>query len=175
MNLRRIVPPCLLLACAALPPAAGAEMHPCSLLTQGELGAAGVGEVSATVENFMPIPEGAAKGATMGICMWKVGETMISLGTVSVPQGADRAFAMAKLEEVYTALRSKGWNEERRELGGARCSAMTPPPSEQDSPHMSACLAEARGMLISVTALGRSVLAIEKVKSLLDAASARLP
>jgi hypothetical protein len=175
VNLRFNVTSCLLLACAAMAPAAEAEMHACTLLTAGELGAAGGGEVSATVENFMPISEGASKGATMGICMWQVGETMISLGTVSAPQGADRAAGLAQLEQIYTELGTKGWKEERRELGGARCWALTPPASERDSPLMSACLAEARGMVISVTALGRRLLAIEKVKTLLDAAVARLP
>jgi hypothetical protein len=175
MTVRWNVTSRLLLICASLASAAGAEMRACSLLTAGELGAAGGGEVSATVENFMPISEGASKGVTMGICMWQVGETMISLGVVSSPQGADRAAGLAQLEEISTELRSKGWKEERRELGGARCSAMTPPPSDKDAPLMSSCLAEAKGMVISVTALGRRLLAIEKVKTLLDAAFVRLP
>jgi predicted dehydrogenase len=53
---------------------------------------------------------------------------------------------------------------------------MTPPASpEKDIPVMTGCVAEAKGVAISVGYMGRTSVPIEKVKTLLDKAIGRLP
>ena len=92
------------------------------------------------------------------------------------PQGARREAGLAKLKEGFQRLKSKGWTEEKKEFSNAKCALMTPPSSsEKNIPVMTGCMAEAKGMGISVGYMGRTSVPIEKVKTLLDKAIERLP
>ena len=52
---------------------------------------------------------------------------------------------------------------------------MTPPPSDKDAPAMTGCMAEAKGMAISISYLGQKSLPVDNVKALLDKLVSRLP
>ena len=156
--------------------AAGEQMHACALLTSSEIVVA-VGGTGKSQESDMVIPGGPSKGETMGGCMWAAdNQGMVSISMVRVPQGALREAGLAKLKEGFQRLRAKGWTEEKKEFSNAKCASMTPPSSaEKNLPVMTGCMAEAKGMGISVGYMGRTSVPIETVKALLDKAIERLP
>ena len=156
--------------------AEGKEMHTCALLTSGEVVAA-VGGTGQSQESNIVIPEGPSKGETLGGCMWAAdNQGMVSISMIRAPQGALREAGLAKLREGFQRLKAKGWTEEKKEFTNAKCALMTPPASpEKDIPVMTGCVAEAKGVAISVGYMGRTSVPIEKVKTLLDKAIGRLP
>ncbi len=157
--------------------AAQKKMHACSLLTSSEVSDAVGGKVGQSQESDMVIPEGPSKGETMGGCMWAVGDQgMVSVSVIRAPKGAQREAGLTQLNQVFAQLKTQGWKEERKDFSNARCSIMTPPSSETDAPISTGCIAEAKGMGISVGSMsGKKKVAIEKVKALLDKAIGRLP
>ena len=156
--------------------AEGKEMHTCALLTSGEVVAA-VGGTGQSQESNIVIPEGPSKGETLGGCMWAAyNQGMVSISMIRAPQGAQREAGLAKLRDGFQRLKAKGWTEEKKEFTNAKCALMTPPASpEKDIPVMTGCVAEAKGVAISVGYMGRTSVPIEKVKTLLDKAIGRLP
>ena len=156
--------------------AEGKEMHTCALLTSGEVVAA-VGGTGQSQESNIVIPGGPSKGETLGGCMWAAdNQGMVSISMIRAPQGALREAGVGKLREGFQRLKAKGWTEEKKEFGNAKCALMTPPASpEKDIPVMTGCVAEAKGVAISVGYMGRTSVSIEKVKTLLDKAIGRLP
>jgi len=156
--------------------AEGKEMHTCALLTSGEVVAA-VGGTGQSQESNIVIPEGPSKGETLGGCMWAAdNQGMVSISMIRAPQGAQREAGLAKLRDGFQRLKAKGWTEEKKEFTNAKCALMTPPASsEKDIPVMTGCVAEAKGMGISVGYMGRTSVPIDKVKTLLDKAIGRLP
>jgi hypothetical protein len=165
----------LLFASSGLP--AEKKMHACSLLTSDEIGSAvGGGQVGQSQESDIVIPEGPSKGKTMGVCMWPIHnrEGMVSVNIIPMPQGAQRAEGLAKLNKAFETLKAQGWTEEKKEFGNAKCVIMTPPSSEKNVPISTGCIAEAKGMGISVGSMSRNKVSIEKVKMLLDKAIGRI-
>jgi hypothetical protein len=156
--------------------AAGEEMHTCALLTSGEVVAA-VGGTGQSQESNIVIPEGPSKGETLGGCMWAAdNQGMISISMIRAPQGALREAGLAKLRDGFQRLKAKGWTEEKKEFSNGKCSLMTPPASsKKDIPVMTGCIAEAKGMGISVGYMGKTSVPIDNVKTLLDKAIGRLP
>jgi len=153
------------------------KMHACSLLTTGEIGSAvGGGQVGQSQESDVVIPEGPSKGKTMGVCMWPIHDRqgMVSVNIIPVSQGAQRVEGLAKLKEALDKLKAKGWTEEKREFGNATCVVMTPPSSEKNVPVPTSCIAEAKGMGISVGSMSPKKVPIEKVKTMLDKVIGRL-
>lgn len=155
--------------------AADKQLNACSLLTAGEIEAVTGGNAEPHETN-MPVKSGSEM-ATMVGCMWQVGKVgMISVSTIQGAQGVQRDAAMAQVEQVFNELKSKGWNQERKDYAGIQCMTFTPPPKEKDAPISTSCMGEARGRAISVGWLGiSSKVSIENVKSLYDKAAARLP
>jgi hypothetical protein len=156
--------------------AAGEEMHTCALLTSSEVVAA-VGGTGQSQESNIVIPEGPSKGETMGGCMWAAdNQGMVSISMIRAPQGTQREAGLAKLKEAFQRLKAKGWAEEKKDFGNAKCALMTPPSSsKKDIPVMTGCFAEAKGMGLSVGYMGRTSVSIDTVKTLLDKAIGRLP
>jgi hypothetical protein len=155
--------------------AAQKESSACSLLTSADISAAVAGKVGEAHRTDMGVAPGAAS-KTMGNCMWKVGDQgMISVGVMPAAKGAAREAGLAKLNEVYDALKAKHWTQEKQEFGYGWCSVMTPPASEKNTPIMSGCMAEAKGLAIAVTYLDpKQKLALDKAKALLDKAIGHL-
>jgi hypothetical protein len=166
----------MLIALAGTDLTAQKESSTCSLLTAADINAAVAGKVGEPHEMDMGVSPGAAKGKTMGNCMWKVGDQgMMSVGVTPAVKGAQREEGLAKLNQVYDALKAKHWTEEKQTFSNGWCSVMTPPASEKDSPIMTGCMAEAKGMAIGVTYLNpKEKLALDKAKALLDKAIGHL-
>lgn len=161
---------------AAAAQTAEKKMHACALLTSGDVGAAVGGTPGKSQESDIVIPAGPSKGETMGTCMWAAGnQGMVTVSIIRAPQGAQREAGLAKLNEGLALLKGQGWTEEKKDFSNAKCARMTPPPSQKDSPISTGCMAESKGMGISVGAMGRASVAIENVKALLDKAIGRLP
>jgi hypothetical protein len=144
--------------------AAQEESSTCSLLTAADINAA----VGAKVGE--PHRTDMAASKTNGNCMWKVGDQgMVSVGVMPAAKGAEREAGLAKLNQVYDQLKAKHWTEEKQVFSNGWCSTMTPPASEKDSPIMTGCMAEAKGLAIGVTYLNpKQKLALDKAKGLLD-------
>jgi len=157
--------------------AAEPPMPACSLLTAAEISDAVGMPAGPSQESDMVIPEGPSKGETMRMCMWHIGDQdMVSISVIRAPQGAQHEAGLAQLNKTFDMLKAQGWTEERKDFSNTRCAIMTPPSSLQDVPLSTACLAEAKGMGISVGSMsGTKKVAIEKIKTLLDKAIGRLP
>ena len=157
--------------------AAQQKMHACSLLTAGEIGDAVGSKIGESRESDTVIPQGPSKGETMGTCMWKVGEQgMVSVSVIRAAQGAQREAGLARMNQAFETLKAKGWTEEKKDYGSARCAIMTPPPSEPTMPTSTGCIAEAKGMGLSVGLMApKKTGTIDRMKALLDKAISRLP
>jgi len=166
-----------LLISAAAAQAAPAQVRACTLLTANEISTALGARPGASRENNVTIPEGPSKGDTMASCMWPLaGMDMVTVSAVKALQGADREAALADLENASNEMKSQGWTEERQDIGGARCSIMTPPAAERDAPQMTGCFIETKGVALSVGALHQTKkVAMQPMKDLLDKAATRLP
>jgi hypothetical protein len=143
----------------------------CALLTAADVTAAVGGPAGD------PHDTGNMGGQAIASCMW--GPTpdhgMITYSIFRSAVGEQRAEGLAKLRQVKEGLKAKGWKEEQQAISHGSCSILTPPPSGETLPVMTGCLAEAKGMAISVGFMGRKPLPIENVKTLLDKVVARLP
>src|SRR5262249_30379314 len=141
----------LLLALGGGEVAAQQKMHACSLLTAGEIGDAVGDKVGESRESDTVVSQGPSKGETVGTCMWKVGEQgMVSVSVARAAKGAQREAGLARMSQAFETLKAKGWTEEKKDYGSARCAIMTPPPSEPTMPTSTGCIAEAKGMGLSV-------------------------
>jgi hypothetical protein len=156
--------------------AAEQPMHACVLLTAAEIGNAMGTPAGPSQENDMVIPEGPAKGETMRMCRWSIGDQgMVSISVIRSPQGAQREAGFAQLNRMFDMLKAQGWTEERKDFSNIRCAMMTPPSSAKDVPPSTGCFAEAKGRGLGIGWMGAKKVAIEKVKALLDKAIGRLP
>lgn len=157
----------VLLVVLALPPQLPADA--CTLLNPADLSAFGA---NATPHNS----DMAAAGQTVKGCMWRVGTGMVAVSvarTAGTP--AERQANMAIMEQTYNKLKAQGWTEEKQEFAGGMCAALAPPAAQKDSPFTTGCFIEAKGMLVSASSLGKSKVAIEQVKPLLEKMIRRLP
>jgi hypothetical protein len=153
-----------------------AQKKACSLLSAGEINASLTGQVGEPHQIDLSAAPGASKNKQMDGCMWKVGQKgMVSIGIMVALQGQEREAGMAKMRGVYDALKAKHWTEEKKVFDNGSCAVMTPPASEAKAPIMSGCLAEAKGMAVSVTYLDpQQKLTPDKAKALLDKVLAHL-
>jgi hypothetical protein len=133
------------------------------------LGATGPG-----IESALPAGKGAAAGDTVKMCNWRLPTGGIHLGAGRIPAGASREALMAKVNESWAVLKTRGWTEEKKDFGGISCTAMTPPPGKKDDPYTTACLTTAKGMMVSITTLSGTRVEMEKVKALVESAAGRL-
>lgn len=156
--------------------AAEKKMHACTLLNSSEIHSALGGTVGQPQESDIVIPEGPSKGETMGTCMWPVDDqSMVTVNIIPAVKGPERSKAIAQLDQVFEDLKGQGWTEEKKEITNGRCSILTPPKGQDDLPLSTGCIAEAKGMGISVGWLsGKKKVGIEKIKPLLDKVIGRL-
>jgi len=99
----------------------------------------------------------------------------MNLSVAKIPQGGSHGAFIAKFNESYAALKDQGWTEEKKDFGRVSCLLMTPPPGKQDLPVTTGCVAEAKGMVVSISTLGSARIPMEKMKGLVEGAAARLP
>src|SRR5262245_17795820 len=153
------------------------QVRVCTLLTPDEISAAVGAKPGASRENNVTIPEGPSQGDTMATCMWPLsGMDVVTISAVKALQGAQRQAALADLDNATNEMKSQGWREERQDIGGARCSTMTPPAAERTAPVMTGCFMETKGVALSVgTMTANKKTAIQPMRDLLDKASSRLP
>ena len=159
-------------------PAGGADakMRACSLLTAAEITAAVGGTAGQPQESDLVVPDGPSKGDTMGMCSWRTGEqNTVSVAVIRAATGASRQAGLAKMAQVFDTLKAQGWTEERKEFANGRCVLMTPPAASKGIPVSTGCFAEAKGMGLSVGHNGGTRVSMDKVRTLLDKAIARLP
>lgn len=163
---------------AIAPPMFAAE-KPCSMLTGAELSAATGAKVGEGQDTTMVIPSGPAKGQTMLGCMWRVGEVgMVSISLIVAAKGPEREAGLARLREGTKKLEAQGWKRETKEFSDAKCSVLTPPASQEHSPIMTGCMAEAKGMGLSVghmTGPMDKSIGMDNVHTLLETVVSRLP
>ena len=161
-----------LLALLALPPQLPANV--CTLLKPADLSALG----AATPHNSdMEVSEGPTKGQKVKGCVWQIGKTgMVAISISPVPaDAAARQAGLAVIEQTYNQLKSQGWTEEKQEIPGGMCALLTPPASQKDDPNTTGCFTESKGFAVSVSAVGKTKVAIDQVKPLLDKVVQRLP
>jgi hypothetical protein len=159
-------------AAAQKPPAA------CPLLQSSEIDRLVGTKVGESHETDMVIPSGPSKGETMTGCMWGIGERgMVSIFVIRAPSKEQRDAALAKFHQGTEALKARGWTGESKDIGGARCGTLVPPPKESESQAVAVgCMGEAKGMALSVSSMIlHTSVPPEKIKALFDAAVARLP
>jgi hypothetical protein len=159
-------------------PAGGADskMRACSLLTAAEIAATVGGTPEQPQESDLVVPDGPSKGDTMGMCSWRTGEqNTVSVAVIRAATGASRQAGLAKMAQVFDTLKAQGWTEERKDFANGRCVLMTPPAASKGMPVSTGCFAEAKGMGLSVGHNGATRVSLDRVRTLLDKAIARLP
>lgn len=160
-----------LLTVLSVPPQLPADA--CALLKRADLSAFGTAGAPRNAD--MVVDSGPASGQTVKGCMWKVGsDGMIAISVARLPTGAAHQAGLAMLEQTYNRLKAQGWSEEKQDITGGRCALLTPPAAEKDAPITTGCMAEAKGLAVSVSALGKTRVTIEQVKALLDLLVQRL-
>jgi hypothetical protein len=122
------------------------------------------------------VPDGPSKGDAMGMCTWPTdgGQSSVSVAITRAASGPSREAALAKMAQVFDVLKAQGWSEERTDFPNGRCVLMTPP-AAKGLPVSTGCFAEAKGMGLSVGHNGGTRVSMDKVRTLLDKAIARLP
>jgi hypothetical protein len=168
----------LMVVVVATSPSYGADkpVPACPLLSATEVGAAMGATAGQPHEDSIVISEGPAKGQSMTMCQWPTSsQSGVSLAVTRALPGAQREAGLAQFNRTFQTLKSQGWSEERKDFSNGACVIMTPPASAKGMPVSTGCFAEAKGMGISVGHNGPSKVSMDKVKTLLDKAIARLP
>ena len=152
-----------------------AQQPACTLLTPADIETITGAKAMEPHPLNMTIPEGPQKGQPMNGCMWGVaGNGMVSVSTMPYPKDVSPE-DMAKLEQVYGELKAQQWTQERKDFPGGSCSIMTPPPSKKDSPILSGCITQAKGMVISSSFMSPTVkLSMDQTRALMDKAVSRM-
>ncbi len=152
-----------------------AQQKVCSLLTTAEVSAA-LGSSKAGVEGEMPVP-GAPQGATMKMCSWPLGTGAggmhLSVSRMDPKVTFDSLVSMSF--QMYDQLKAQGWTEDRKDFGSVKCVVVRPPAGKQQAgPPTTSCLAQAKGMFLGASTITSSPVSMDKLKTLVDSAIARL-
>jgi hypothetical protein len=148
-----------------------AQDQTCSLLTASEISAA-VGTPGPAQPGEMPLPGG--KGVTMKMCNWRFSSGGLHLSTVKAPQGGMREAGLAQTRDTFNKLKSQGWTVDEKTFGTISCVVMTPPAGKKDLPYSTDCFADAKGMGVGLGTISTKPTALDKMKTLIDQAIARL-
>jgi hypothetical protein len=154
---------------------AWAQLKPeqiCSLLTASDLGA--IGAAGPGIPAEMPMSKDP-KAETMKMCSWRMPSGGIHVSVGKMPPGMTMDLLMAEVTKPYAKLKAQGWTEQKKDSSNMRCSLLTPPAAQHDSPTTTNCLAVAKGMIVSAATVSKVPLAMDKVQVLLDSAIAHLP
>jgi hypothetical protein len=155
---------------------AGKNMHACSLLTSAEIAAAVGGTVGEPHENDIVISEGPSKGETMGMCAWAAGsQGSVSVAVIRAPQGRTARSGTGAVRAGVSKPQSPRMERGKERLQQWHVRAHDAPPSGKGLPISTSCLAESKGMGISVGHNGSSRVPMDKVKTLLDKRSGGCP
>ena len=140
----------------------GAASDPCALLTAAQISAA-VGSIGESKEGDMP---GNGK---MRACSWSIpgGSLTLMVGKASDPNQTRQL--------LNYMFEGEGWKHVKNDSGKTSCSLFTPPAGAANSMPTTSCSAVDKGMLVIASASSKTIIPAEKVKSLVEAASARLP
>jgi len=153
---------------------AGDALHPCKLLTTAELSAA-LGTVGATQEGDMP---GSGRGANplRRVCALAVtgGTFYLSVGKVPNRKMSTREL-LDYMNRMYDALKGQGWKYEKQDFGTTSCSLLTPPPGDAKGQFATICGTLVKEMLVMSSASSKPSVPMEKLKTLVESAAARLP
>ena len=166
----------LSLGVAAAPVAAqtGDALHPCRILTTAELTAA-LGTMGASQEGDMP---GSGRGANplRRVCASAMpgGIFYLSVGKVPNPKMSTREL-LDYMNKMYDTLKGQGWKYEKKDFGNTSCSLLTPPPGDASGQFSTICGAVAKEMLVMTSASAKASVPMEKLKTLVESAAARLP
>src|SRR5262249_380246 len=136
--------------------------HPCALLTAAQISAA-VGSIGESKEGDMP---GNGK---MRACSWSIpsGSLTLMVGKASDPNQTRQLLNFMFQGQASTDVTN--------DSGKTSCSLFTPPEGAANSMPATSCSAVDKGMLVIASASSKTIIPAEKVKSLVEAASARLP
>ena len=153
-----------------------AQQSACSLLTAADIEAATGEKPGEPHETNMGMSDSSGKGQVTLACMWRAAaQGMVTVSLAPAAKGAAREAGLAKLTQVFDELKAQHWTEERKDIANGFCAIMTPPPSQKDVPIMSSCMAEAKGMAMSVGYMSPTKkLSFDQTKSLMDKAIGRV-
>src|SRR6266498_406299 len=141
------------------------DKAPCSLLT-----AADTSVVGAT-GNGIPGEMSMGKGKVMKMCSWRMKQGGLHLSANRMPPGTSREYIESELTKTYQMLTAKGWKQDKRTFGNVSCNLFTPPAGEKDSPTNTSCLTVTKGVMVNADVLSLTPVAMEKLKTLVDAAT----
>lgn len=155
---------------------AAAQQSACTLLTSGDIEAVTGAKPGEPHESDLILSQGPAKGMKTFGCMWGVADRgMVTVAMFPALKGPARETGLAKVNEAFDALKAQHWTEEKKVVGNATCSIMTPPPSQKDAPILSGCFGEAKGIGLSVGFMSPTKrLSIDQTKALMDKAAGQL-
>jgi hypothetical protein len=156
---------------AVLLPLALAQTDPCSLLTAADIQTATGAKPTAGRATST-----AAGGAPVAGCTWVIPSTgMVSVATTPAPTGAAREAGLARIRAAADALKAKGWAEERKDYGSAKCAVLTPPASEAKAANTAVCFSDVKGSALAVYFMDRAAKpSLDQIKALLDKAAGHL-
>jgi hypothetical protein len=158
----------MLIATSHVAAQAGSSLHPCSFLTEAQIGAA-VGKVGEHAEGDMPGKTG------MRACSWSVPGGLIVLSVMKVPNTKMSTRQLLDwMNSMYDTLKGQGWIYEKKDFGNVSCSMLTPPAGANGSP-ATYCATVAKGMLVIASTQTKSSVPMEKLKPLSENAATRLP
>jgi hypothetical protein len=144
----------------------------CALLSTNDLTAIGATGPGQPAE--LPMTTGT-KGETAKMCSWKMAAGGLHLSIGKVGPGLTVDSVMAALNKPYAALLTQGWTEQKKDFGSTKCSLLTPPAGGKNNPTTTSCLTVAKGMMVTAATLSKTPVPIEKIKTLVDSAVARVP
>ena len=152
----------------------GPASHPCSLLTTAQISAA-VGSVGASREGDMP---GTGHGANplRRACSWSIPGGLFTLSIGKVPkQNLSTRQLLDYINSMYDLLKGQGWKYEKKDFGSTSCSLLTPPAGAANGSPATSCATVVKGLLVMTSASSKASIPAEKLKSLTETATARLP
>ncbi len=79
------------------------------------------------------------------------------------------------MNRMYDALKGQGWKYEKKDFGSTSCSLLTPPPGHANSQFATICGSVVKEMLVMTSASSKPSVPMEKLKTLTESATARLP
>jgi hypothetical protein len=144
------------------------DKAPCSLLTTPDVNA--IGATGNGIPGEMPM----GKGQTMKMCSWRMKQGGLHLSANRMPPGTSREVIENELTKTYQMLTAKGWKQDKRTFGNMSCTFFTPPAGDKESPTNTSCLTMVKGMMVNADVLSRTPVSMEKLKTLVDAATSRL-
>lgn len=146
-----------------------AGLHPCAMLTAEQISAT-VGKIGESKEGDMP------GKAHMRACSWSIPSGLFTLSVGKVPDSKlSTRQLLDNINSIYDVLKEQGWKLDKKDFGTMSCSLLTPPAGDANGSPVTSCATVVKGMLVMTSASSKTSIEAEKLKSLAEAAAARLP